>query len=108
MHQHDSGKQHACGHDHGDENKGHEHHDHEGHGHNHDHHHHGHGHHHGHTGNKQGLLIALGITAGIMVLEFAGGLWTNSLALLSDSGHMLSDAGSLALSLLALWFAAKP
>lgn len=115
MHQHDSEKEHACGHDHG-EKKGREHHDHEGHGHHHDHHqghghghhHHGHGHHHGNTGNKQGLLIALSITAGIMVLEFAGGLWTNSLALLSDSGHMLSDAGALALSLLALWFAAKP
>lgn len=114
MHQHDSKKEHACGHDHG-EDKGHKYHDHEGqahheakhHGHHHDHHH-GHGHHHGHSGNKQGLLIALGITAGIMVLEFVGGLWTNSLALLSDSGHMLSDAGALALSLLALWFTAKP
>ena len=56
-------------------------------------------HHHGHSGNKQGLLIALCITASIMILEFVGGLWTNSLALLSDSGHMLSDAGSLVLSL---------
>lgn len=77
------------------------------HGHAHHGHHHGH-HHHGHGGNKQGLLIALGITTGIMVVEFIGGLWTNSLALLSDSGHMLSDAGSLLLSLIALWFAAKP
>ncbi|SDN21987.1 cobalt-zinc-cadmium efflux system protein [Paenibacillus sp. yr247] len=75
--------------------------------HGHDHTHHGH-HHHGQGGNKQGLLIALFITVGIMILEFVGGLWTNSLALLSDSGHMLSDAGSLALSLIALWFAAKP
>ncbi|NQX59594.1 cation diffusion facilitator family transporter [Paenibacillus qinlingensis] len=118
MHQHDSKKEHACGHDHGEE-KGHEHHDHEDHaqheaghhGHRHDHDHghgHHHGHHHGHSGNKQGLLIALGITASIMVLELVGGLWTNSLALLSDSGHMLSDAGALALSLLALWFTAKP
>lgn len=118
MHQHDSKKEHACEHDDG-EDKGHEHHDHEGHvqheaglhGQHHDHHHghgHHHGHHHGHSGNKQGLLIALGITAGIMVLELVGGLWTNSLALLSDSGHMLSDAGALALSLLALWFTAKP
>ncbi|KRF03566.1 zinc transporter ZitB [Paenibacillus sp. Soil766] len=114
MHQHDSKKEHTCGHDHG-EDKSHEQHGHEGHthdeaghhGHHHDHHH-GHGHHHGHSGNKQGLLIALGITAGIMVLELVGGLWTNSLALLSDSGHMLSDAGALALSLLALWFTAKP
>lgn len=48
------------------------------------------------------------ITAGIMILEFVGGLITNSLALLSDSGHMLSDAGALALSLAAMWFAARP
>lgn len=43
-----------------------------------------------------------------MLLEFIGGLLTNSLALLSDSGHMLSDAASLCLSLVAFWFAAKP
>ncbi|NQX68015.1 cation transporter [Paenibacillus alba] len=120
MHQHESKEdakglknQTSCsGHDHhkGDEHASHSHsqgHDHDhGHGHGHGHHH-GH-HHHGHSGNKRGLIIALGITASIMILEFVGGLWTNSLALLSDSGHMLSDAGSLALSLMALWFAAKP
>jgi cobalt-zinc-cadmium efflux system protein len=78
------------------------------------HHHHGHGHdHHDHShdhsreGNKKGLLIALIITTGIMLLEFFGGLITNSLALLSDSGHMLSDASSLALSLVAMWFAGR-
>ncbi|WP_217362301.1 cation diffusion facilitator family transporter [Cohnella herbarum] len=54
------------------------------------------------------MTIALIITAGIMLLEFFGGLITNSLALLSDSGHMLSDASSLALSLVAIWFATKP
>jgi len=43
-----------------------------------------------------------------MALEFVGGLWTNSLALLSDSGHMLSDASALLLSLVAIWFASKP
>ncbi|RIW35095.1 cation transporter [Bacillus salacetis] len=78
----------------------------------HHHHHHGHDHHsHGHgqsrDGNKKGLLIALIITTGIMLLEFFGGLITNSLALLSDSGHMLSDASSLALSLAAMWIAGK-
>ncbi|WP_230632812.1 cation diffusion facilitator family transporter [Paenibacillus athensensis] len=52
--------------------------------------------------------MALGITLVIMLVEFIGGLATDSLALLSDSGHMLSDAGALALSLLALWFAGKP
>jgi cobalt-zinc-cadmium efflux system protein len=82
------------------------------HHHHHHHHHHAHGHDHGHThtrnANRKGLTIALAITAGIMLLEFVGGLWTNSLALLSDSGHMLSDAGSLALSLAAMWFAVRP
>lgn len=43
-----------------------------------------------------------------MLLEFIGGLLTNSLALLSDSGHMLSDAAALALSLAAMWFAVRP
>ncbi|MGF2616676.1 cation transporter [Rossellomorea vietnamensis] len=75
----------------------------------HHHHGHGHGHEHDHTreGNQKGLLIALIITTGIMVLEFFGGLITNSLALLSDSGHMLSDASSLALSLAAMWIAGR-
>jgi cobalt-zinc-cadmium efflux system protein len=73
---------------------------------NHDHHHHHH--HYQRTDNKKGLLIAMLITVGIMLLEFFGGLFTHSLALLSDSGHMLSDAASLALSFSALWFAVRP
>jgi cobalt-zinc-cadmium efflux system protein len=77
--------------------------------HHHHSHDHGHDHHHGsREGNKKGLTIALLITSGIMLLEFFGGLITNSLALLSDSGHMLSDASSLALSLFAIWFATRP
>jgi len=80
------------------------------HGHHHDH---GHGHchhHHDHKreGNKKALILAFMITTGIMLLEFVGGLVTNSLALLSDAGHMLSDASSLALSLFAIWFATRP
>ncbi|MEH7236654.1 cation diffusion facilitator family transporter [Bacillus sp. JJ1562] len=91
---------------------GHHHHHHGHHHHHHGHDHHGH-HHHNHfdevrEGNKKGLLIALIITSGIMLLEFFGGLITNSLALLSDSGHMLSDASSLFLSLVAFWFATRP
>lgn len=79
------------------------------------HHHHGHHHHHHHDhssdqreNNKKGLWIALFITTGVMLLEFIGGFITNSLALLSDSGHMLSDSASLILSLTAMIFAAKP
>ena len=86
------------------------HHHHHGHDH-HDHHGHSHGHHHfeeAREGNKKGLMIALLITTGIMFLEFFGGLLTNSLALLSDSGHMLSDASSLFLSLIAIGFASRP
>ncbi|MFD0961516.1 cation diffusion facilitator family transporter [Paenibacillus chungangensis] len=82
-------------------------HDH-GQSHSHDQGYHGHGNHHHGPNNKTGLMIALTITTGIMVLEFVGGLMTNSLALLSDSGHMLSDAAALALSLVAMWFAARP
>ncbi|MEK3688528.1 cation diffusion facilitator family transporter [Paenibacillus sp. FSL R10-2736] len=68
-----------------------------------------HSHSHSHApDNKKGLLIALIITGGIMFLEFFGGLVTGSLALLSDSGHMLSDTASLALSLVAMIIAAKP
>ena len=81
------------------------------HHHGHDHHDHAHSHHHfeeAREGNKKGLLIAILITTGIMFIEFFGGLFTNSLALLSDSGHMLSDASSLLLSLVAIWFASKP
>lgn len=107
------GHNHDHDHDH-DHNHDHEHsHEHE---HDHDHHHdaqHNHGHHHHHhdltrEGNKKGLIIAICITAGIMLLEFAGGLWSNSLALLSDSGHMLSDTSSLILSLIAFRFASRP
>lgn len=69
---------------------------------------HHHSHDHGRHSNKKGLTIALIITAGIMVLEFFGGILANSLALISDSGHMLSDVAALALSLLAMWFAVRP
>jgi cobalt-zinc-cadmium efflux system protein len=72
------------------------------------HDHHGHQHGINREGSKKGLTIALIITFSIMILEFVGGLITNSLALLSDAGHMLSDSSSLVLSLVAFWFAAKP
>lgn len=100
----------SCDHEHGHQGQLNDHHKHD---HKHDHHHghdHSHGLHHHHgdiEGNRKGLIIALIITSTIMILEFFGGLITNSLALLSDSGHMLSDASSLLLSLIAFGFAAK-
>ena len=60
------------------------------------------------SGNQKGLMVAAAITSIILIVEFVGGLLTNSLALLSDSGHMLSDVSSLLLSLFAMWLATKP
>lgn len=57
---------------------------------------------------NRGLKIALFITAVIMAVEIAGGVLSNSLALLSDAGHMLVDILALALSLIALNLAKKP
>ena len=53
------------------------------------------------------LFIAMIITGVTMFFEFFGGLWTNSLALLSDSAHMFSHPFSLGISYLAIWFAMK-
>ena len=55
-----------------------------------------------------GLGIALAITLLIFVLQVAGGLMSNSLALLSDSGHVLSDSLSLAVSWFAFMLATRP
>jgi cobalt-zinc-cadmium efflux system protein len=54
------------------------------------------------------LLLALAITVVIALLELVGGYLTNSLALMSDAGHMLTDISALGLSLLALVFSSKP
>lgn len=74
--------------------------------------HHGHSHDHGHThgkgANKKALLISLCITTTFLIIEVIGGFLTNSLALLSDAGHMLSDSSALFLSLIAMYFASKP
>lgn len=78
------------------------------------HHHHGHGHGHHHHGgsaagrNRKQLTITLVLAAAYMLAEAIGGWYANSLALLADAGHMLSDVGALALSLFAIWIAQKP
>jgi cobalt-zinc-cadmium efflux system protein len=53
------------------------------------------------------LGLSLALTATIMVAETIGGLWSNSLALLSDAGHMLTDTLALALALVAAWVATR-
>jgi cobalt-zinc-cadmium efflux system protein len=70
-------------------------------------HHHGHGHDHHHTNNKKALLISFIFITTFMVVEVIGGFLTNSLALLSDAGHMLSDAFALGLSLFAFKLSEK-
>ncbi|MBH0157160.1 MAG: cation diffusion facilitator family transporter [Bacillota bacterium] len=65
-------------------------------------HSHDHGHHHHGSNNKNALKWSFFLIASFMIVEVIGGLWTNSLALLSDAGHMLSDAAALGLSFLAL------
>ena len=55
-------------------------------------------------GGKKDLLIALSITVLMMVAEIVGGLLSNSLALLSDAGHMFTDNLALLLSFFAMKF----
>lgn len=43
-----------------------------------------------------------------MIVEAVGGWWTNSLALIADAGHMLTDVAALSLTLSAIWLAARP
>lgn len=68
-------------------------------------HHHGNGdgHDHDHAAatSDRRLKWALALTVGFMGVEVAAGLWSGSLALLADAGHMLTDAASLALALYA-------
>jgi cobalt-zinc-cadmium efflux system protein len=54
------------------------------------------------------LVAALALTGGFLIVEVIGGLWTGSLALLADAGHMLADVGGLAMAVVALWFARRP
>jgi cobalt-zinc-cadmium efflux system protein len=79
-------------------------HDHSGHaGHGHDH-----GHEQAHEVSTRALKAALTLTLVVLVAEAIGGWISNSLALLADAGHVLTDAGALALSLFVAWFSRQP
>lgn len=54
------------------------------------------------------LSIALALLAFFLVAEFGAAVWSHSLSLLADSGHMLSDVAALGLALLAAWLARQP
>jgi cobalt-zinc-cadmium efflux system protein len=70
---------------------------------------HDHAHGHAHAGaDARRLGLALALILAFMVGEVVAGILANSLALLSDAAHMLTDAGALALSLVVLRLAARP
>jgi cobalt-zinc-cadmium efflux system protein len=58
--------------------------------------------------NKRRLTIALALIVGFMAVEVVAGILAHSLALLSDAAHMLTDAGAIGLSLVALVLSARP
>lgn len=66
-----------------------------------------HNHDHTHRANKKALMISFIIITIYMIIEAIGGIVTNSLALLSDAGHMLSDSMSLGVGLLAFTIGEK-
>jgi cobalt-zinc-cadmium efflux system protein len=83
----------------------------------HEHNHDARAHAHGEAGHSHGitadsdarwLIVALTINLGYMVVEIVVGLLANSLALISDAAHMLTDAGAIALALIALRLAQRP
>ena len=79
-----------------------------------------HGHLHAHDGDAgdhdlpvdamtlRGLTGALALTGGYAIVEAVGGWLAGSLALLSDAGHMATDAAALGLALFAQWVARRP
>ncbi len=66
------------------------------------------GHQHAHDAPVASLRIALILTAVLLVAEVIGGLLSNSIALLADAGHMLTDVAALGLALFVAWFSKQP
>ena len=90
-------------------------HEHDANGHDSNRHNHGHAHdHHDHAhsispdADKRYLTIALALLLAFMAVEVVAGLKASSLALISDAGHMLTDAGAIAMSLAVMRLAQRP
>ena len=91
--------------DHDHAHDDHDDHDHDDHGHDDD----------GHAGHahdfreasRRSLIMALVLISGYMLVEFVGGVFSGSLALIADAGHMLTDAAAIGLALVAMWLAGK-
>jgi cobalt-zinc-cadmium efflux system protein len=69
---------------------------------------HSHAHEHRLVGDRRRLGVALALIAGFMVFELVVGILADSLAVLADAAHMLSDAVALGVALVAAWIAARP
>jgi cobalt-zinc-cadmium efflux system protein len=60
------------------------------------------------TKERKALLYGLILTGSFMFVELIGGLYANSLALIADALHMLTDTGAMALSYFVFWLSQKP
>lgn len=60
------------------------------------------------TVEKKRLIISLIITVSVLILEVLGGIFANSIALISDAGHMFTHAFAISISLFAIYLAQKP
>ena len=59
-------------------------------------------------GSHRTLLLALCLTTIFAIVEAVAGWWSNSLALIGDAGHMITDSMALGLGALAAWMSRKP
>lgn len=57
---------------------------------------------------RRALIVTFGLTFTYFIVEVVGGILTNSLALLADAAHMLTDVGGLGLVLFAIWISQRP
>ena len=69
---------------------------------------HAHAHDERRCGDRRALGLALALVLAFAVVEAVAGVAADSLALLADAVHRISDGGSLALALFALWLAGRP
>jgi cobalt-zinc-cadmium efflux system protein len=60
------------------------------------------------AGSRSRLVAILALSLVILVVEVLGAIASNSLALLADAGHMLTDTAGTGMALLAIWFAGRP
>ena len=58
--------------------------------------------------NRRRLVAVFVLTLAVLAVEAIGGIASNSLALLADAGHMLTDVVGVGMALLAIWFAGRP